>query len=66
MLVITRNIGETIYIGDDVTIQVTQIEREQVKLGIEAPRRIEVHREEIYRRINGDVKSKSQCVKKGI
>lgn len=65
MLVITLNLGETINIGDDVTIKLTQIDRvtqiepEQVKFGIDAPRRIKVHREEIYRRIQGELNRKA-------
>ncbi len=48
MLILTRRIGETIMIGDDVTVQVLQQTGNQVRLGISAPRDVEVHREEIY------------------
>jgi carbon storage regulator len=50
MLILTRRIGENIIIGDDIIIRVLDIGG-QVKLGIEAPREIEVHREEIYAKI---------------
>ncbi|MBW2645863.1 MAG: carbon storage regulator CsrA [Deltaproteobacteria bacterium] len=51
MLILTRKLGEQITIGDDIVIRVVDIRGGQVKLGIEAPRHIEVHREEIYERI---------------
>ncbi len=51
MLILTRKLGEQITIGDDIVIRVVDIKGGQVKLGIEAPRHIEVHREEIYERI---------------
>ena len=51
MLVLTRRIGELFYIGDDVWVVVLEVNGNQVRLGIEAPKHIAVHREEIYRRI---------------
>lgn len=51
MLILTRRIGETVIIGDDVKITVLEVQGSQVRLGISAPREVEVHREEIYRRI---------------
>lgn len=51
MLVLTRRVDESIMIGDDIRIVVVEVRGEQVKLGIEAPRHIPVHREEVYREI---------------
>jgi carbon storage regulator len=51
MLILTRKLGEKITIGNDVVIRVIEIKGSQIKLGIEAPKHIEVHREEIYERI---------------
>ncbi len=51
MLILTRRIGETLRVGDDVKVTVLEVQGNQVRLGIEAPRSIEVHREEIYQRI---------------
>lgn len=51
MLVLTRRIGETIRIGDEITVTVLEIKGHQVRLGTEAPRTIAVHRQEVYERI---------------
>ncbi len=50
MLVLTRRIQESIMIGDDVTVTVLSVKGNQVRLGIDAPKEVEVHREEIYHR----------------
>lgn len=51
MLILTRKLGEKINIGDDITVTLIEIRGSQVKLGIEAPKTIEIHRQEIYDRI---------------
>ncbi len=51
MLILTRRVGETVRIGDDVSITVLGVKGNQVRLGIDAPREVAVHREEIYQRI---------------
>ena len=53
MLVLTRRLGEAITIGENVKVVVVDIDGNQVKLGIEAPREIEIYREELYERIKG-------------
>jgi carbon storage regulator len=51
MLILTRRIGEKVFIGDDVEIMVVGLSRGQVRVGINAPRSVPVHREEVYERI---------------
>ncbi len=51
MLILTRRVGETINIGDDVKITVLGVKGNQVRIGIDAPEAISVHREEIYEKI---------------
>jgi carbon storage regulator len=53
MLVLTRRLGESITIGDDVKVIVVGIDGSQVKLGIEAPKSIEIYREELYEKVKG-------------
>ena len=51
MLVLTRRIGETVTIGNDITLTILSVRGNQVRVGIGAPKEVEVHREEIYERI---------------
>ncbi len=57
MLILTRRINETLNIGDDVQVTVLGIKGNQVRIGINAPRDVPVHREEIYQRIKREERS---------
>ena len=54
MLILTRRAGESLMIGEDVSITVLGVQGNQVRIGIDAPKEVAVHREEIYDRIQGD------------
>lgn len=54
MLILTRRLGEALMIGDDITVTVLGVKGNQVRVGVSAPRELDVHREEVYNRIHGD------------
>ena len=51
MLILTRKVGESVLIGNDISITILSVRGNQVKVGVEAPKEVSVHREEIYQRI---------------
>ncbi|MGV6988315.1 carbon storage regulator CsrA [Testudinibacter sp. P80/BLE/0925] len=55
MLILTRKIGESLLIGEDISISVLSVRGNQVKIGVDAPKDVSVHREEIYQRLKEDV-----------
>ncbi|AGY91798.1 carbon storage regulator [Spiribacter curvatus] len=54
MLILTRRVGETLMIGDDVAVTVLGVKGNQVRIGVKAPKDVMVHREEIYERIRDE------------
>lgn len=64
MLILTRKVGESIMIGDSVEVKVLGLRAGQIKLGIEAPKDLKVHREEIYERIRAEQEEENQAANK--
>ncbi len=54
MLIVTRRVGETVMIGDDITVTELGVKGNQVRVGVKAPRDVAVHREEIFERIKNE------------
>lgn len=63
MLVLTRKVGESIRIGDDVKITIIEADGNNIKIGIDAPRSVKVHREEVFERILEENKQAAQAQK---
>ena len=59
MLILTRRVGETLMIGDNVTVTVLRVKGNQVRLGVNAPKDVSVHREEIFERIQNETDESS-------
>jgi carbon storage regulator len=60
MLILTRRVGESVMIGDDITVMVLGVKGSQVRLGVAAPLAVSVHREEVYERIQRERVSRGE------
>jgi carbon storage regulator len=61
MLILTRRVGETLMVGDEVTVTVLGVKGNQVRIGVNAPKDVSVHREEIYQRIQKEKSDAQQA-----
>ena len=64
MLILARRVGERLRIGDEITVSIEQIVGLQVRIGIAAPREIGVHRQEVFERIQVEVRARNACTPK--
>jgi carbon storage regulator len=64
MLILTRRIGETVKIGDDVAVRIVGVQGNQVRIGVEAPKDVPVHREEIYEKIQREQQGGNEVLSK--
>ena len=64
MLILTRRIGESLRIGDEISVTVLGIKGSQVRIGVNAPKSVSVHREEVYDRINDENSKNSENTEK--
>lgn len=62
MLILTRNVGESLIIGDDISVTVLGVKGNQVRIGVNAPREVPIHREEIHQRMKIGEGQRSPCV----
>lgn len=60
MLILTRRIGESLLIGDDISITILNVRGNQIKIGVNAPKNVAVHREEVYQRIKRNDNEQTQ------
>ena len=60
MLILTRRVGESLMIGDEVTVTVLGVKGNQVRIGVDAPKTVSVHREEIYERIQQEAEENGE------
>ncbi len=66
MLILTRRVGETVMIGNEITVTVLGVKGNQVRIGVNAPKDVAVHREEIYERIKREGDSEARLVESAV